>query len=91
MIEALTYRFRGHSMADPVYYRTRTEEQEWHPHDPIAALRARLLDDGTTTDADLTSIDQAVIAVVDDAVQYALNSAEPAVAAMYDVLYAGGR
>ena len=37
LVESVTYRFRGHSMADPAYYRTRDEEEHWRTaRDPIA-------------------------------------------------------
>ena len=38
-IEAMTYRFRGHSMADPTEYRAKSEEEEWRVKDPILALK----------------------------------------------------
>ena len=39
LVEAITYRFRGHSMADPEEYRTKEQVEEWRKRDPILALR----------------------------------------------------
>src|SRR4051812_15401370 len=45
LIEAVTYRYRGHSMADPEEYRTKEEVEEWRRLDPIAAFSRRLIDE----------------------------------------------
>ena len=49
MIEAMAYRFRGHSMADPAEYRTKIEEEQWRMRDPITVLKDQLLDDGVAS------------------------------------------
>ena len=46
LIEAVTYRFRGHSMSDPAEYRSRREERIWQERDPIKNLRRKMLHDG---------------------------------------------
>ncbi len=46
LVEAVTYRFRGHSMADPEQYRTKEEVERWRERDPIAAFAGRLTADG---------------------------------------------
>src|SRR5207245_8111162 len=49
LLEIKTYRFRGHSMTDPSYYRTREEEQQWRTtRDPIGIFDKKLLDIGDT-------------------------------------------
>lgn len=88
LIEALTYRFKGHSMADAVGYRTREEEAEWHPRDPIAVLRERLLESGEATEDALQVIDAEVRAEVDDAVRFADESPEPTMADVLASVYA---
>ena len=40
LVEAVTYRYRGHSMADPEEYRTKDEVEEWRPHDPVETFPA---------------------------------------------------
>jgi pyruvate dehydrogenase E1 component alpha subunit len=88
LIEAMTYRFKGHSMADAVTYRTREEEAEWRPRDPIPLFRERLVADGRATDAELTAIDLAVKAEVEDAVHFAEESPEPTMEDVLSSVYA---
>ena len=57
LLEMRTYRFRGHSLADPELYRSKEEVQRWQSFDPIAKFKDRLIGDGTLTDQDLTSIE----------------------------------
>ena len=46
LVEAVTYRFRGHSMADPEEYRTKEQVEEWRKRDPIATFADRLVAEG---------------------------------------------
>src|SRR5713226_6100531 len=53
LLEVKTYRFRGHSMTDPAYYRTREEEQQWrNTRDPIGIFEKKLLEQGIATQAE---------------------------------------
>ncbi len=79
LIEAVTYRFRGHSMSDPVEYRSKREERIWLERDPIKNLRKRLLTERGQDEAHLKEIDAAVEDVVEDAVRFADESPEPRV------------
>ncbi len=88
LIEAMTYRYKGHSMADAVTYRTREEEEQWHPRDPLVTYRHRLLEDAVAGEDELASIDREVEEVVNDAVRFAEVSPEPTVADMYRDVYA---
>jgi pyruvate dehydrogenase E1 component alpha subunit len=78
LIEAVTYRYRGHSMSDPGEYRSKREERIWQERDPIKRLRKRMLSDGRATEARFKEIDAEVAEIVDDAVKFADESAEPA-------------
>lgn len=49
-IEALTYRFVGHSRTDPAKYRPPGELERWRERDPLARTRAALLASGTSED-----------------------------------------
>jgi TPP-dependent pyruvate/acetoin dehydrogenase alpha subunit len=87
LVEAITYRFRGHSMADPEEYRTRDEVAEWRLRDPIASFAARLRDEGVLDDADLEEIDRHAVARVDAAVAFAEASPFPPPDSLYDDVY----
>ena len=90
LVEAVTYRYRGHSMADPEEYRTKEEVEEWRRHDPIVTFRSRLADEGVLSDEDAEKIDQEAIAAIDEAVEFADQSPFPDLASLYDDLYVYG-
>jgi pyruvate dehydrogenase E1 component alpha subunit len=79
LIEARTYRFRGHSMRDPAgaIYRTKEEVEREKQRDPIVLFSERCLKDGALTEADLKLIEKAVADQVDEAVAFAEASPEP--------------
>jgi len=70
-LEALTYRFRAHSMYDPERYRDKGEVERWKERDPIPALRAALVADGLLGDDDLAAMEADIAAELDDAVAFA--------------------
>ncbi len=90
LVEAVTYRYRGHSMADPEEYRTKEEVEEWRAHDPIAAFSERVTDEGELTEDDLKRMDDAAMAAVDEAVEFADASPFPDLASLYDDIYVMG-
>src|SRR5271157_5111550 len=76
LIEAKTYRYRGHSMSDPARYRTREEIQMMRTqHDPIDGARHRLEEMGVEESA-IGQIDEEVKAVIQQAVDFAQSSPE---------------
>jgi len=79
LIEAQTYRFRGHSMRDPAgaVYRTREEVERERQRDPIALFVDRCTREGVLTEADVASIERSVNDTVDEAVAFAEASPEP--------------
>jgi len=77
LIEAVTYRFRGHSMSDPVEYRSKREERIWLERDPIKNLRKRLLTERGQDEVHLKEIEAEVEDVIEDAVRFADESPEP--------------
>jgi len=88
LIEAVTYRFRGHSMSDPAEYRSRREERIWQERDPIKALRRKILHDRRATEARLDEIDNEVAATIEDAVKFAEESPEPSLDEIGKYIYA---
>lgn len=88
LIEAKTYRFRGHSVADPAKYRTKEEVQQWMARDPITILAQRIDTLGVATEAQLREIDAEVKAEIREAVAFAEASPDPAPESLYDFVYA---
>lgn len=77
ILEVMTYRYRGHSMSDPAQYRSKEEVAEYRTErDPIAALKARILE-ASGAEADLKALEAEIKAEVVDATQFALDSPEP--------------
>lgn len=90
VLEAITYRFRGHSVADAgLAYRTREEIEERKERDPLLRVRERLLDAGTT-EAELDAADEEAAAAVQRAVAFADSNPAPAVDALAAGVYAPG-
>ncbi len=87
LVEAVTYRFRGHSMADPEQYRTKEEVALWRERDPIATFGVRLLGEGVLEQAELERLDADAVAAVDAAVAFAEASPFPAPESLYDDVY----
>jgi len=90
LVEAITYRFRGHSMADPEEYRTREQVAEWRRRDPIALWAARLVEAGMLDEAAVEASERAAAAQVDEAVAFADASPFPAPESLYDDVYVLG-
>ena len=88
LIEALTYRFRGHSLADPDELRSPDEKQFWGNKDPIQRLEAYLIEHNLANQSELDEIKQKVQASVDDAVKFAEESPEPDPKELYRYIFA---
>src|SRR5688572_4422250 len=90
LVEALTYRFRGHSMADPEEYRSKEEVEEWRKRDPIETFGKRLVDEGALAEKDLEKLDEEAMHTVDEAVKFADKSPFPDLDSLYDDVYVYG-
>jgi pyruvate dehydrogenase E1 component alpha subunit len=91
LIEARTYRFRGHSMRDPAgaVYRTKEEVEREKLRDPIALFRARAIEAGALSEADVKAIEKDINDRVDEAVAFADASPEPPLEWLYTDIYQG--
>ena len=87
-VEAITYRFRGHSVADPATYRTKEEVEEWRKRDPILRMESYLKDNRMVTDDDIEATHAEVDARIQEAVDFAESSPFPAPDALYEDVYA---
>jgi Dehydrogenase E1 component len=90
LVEAFTYRFRGHSAADPEVYRTKEEVEEWRKKDPVKVFRDRLLDEQVISEKEVEEMRERIERRVLDAVEFADNSPEPPLESLYDHLYVIG-
>ncbi len=88
LIECLTYRFRGHSLADPDELRSKAEKEAWLARDPIKKFGAYLVEQNLASQAELKDIEKRIQAVVEDAVQFALESPEPDASELYNYVFA---
>lgn len=77
LIEAKTYRWRGHSRSDARKYRTRDEEKEWKTKDPIELFKNKLIEENILTEAAFLEIEEQVKKEIEAAVEFAENSPIP--------------
>jgi pyruvate dehydrogenase E1 component alpha subunit len=87
ILEVLTYRYRGHSAADPEVYREREEVEEWRRKDPIEAFARRCVEAGVLGEREVQEVRDKADAAVAEAVEFAEASPEPALDSMYESLY----
>ena len=90
LVEAFTYRYRGHSAADPEVYRSKDEVEEWRAKDPIETFAARAIEAGRLSQQDVDDIREHADEVITEAVRFADQSPEPALDSLYDHLYVVG-
>ncbi|MBH8560806.1 pyruvate dehydrogenase (acetyl-transferring) E1 component subunit alpha [Nostoc sp. CENA67] len=88
LIEALTYRFRGHSLADPDELRSKDEKEFWFSRDPIKKLGAYLVEQNLADEDELKAIERKIQDVIDDAVKFAESSPEPNPSELYRFVFA---
>ncbi|WP_209123989.1 pyruvate dehydrogenase (acetyl-transferring) E1 component subunit alpha [Alkalihalobacillus sp. BA299] len=88
IIEAKTYRWKGHSKSDAKKYRTREEEKEWREKDPIARLRDVMIDASIFTEEDAERLREEAKKEVEDSVEFAKNSPEPSLDTLMEDIYA---
>ena len=86
LIEVVTYRYRGHSMGDPERYRESDEIDKWRKDDPIGIFRAKLLEEGVS-ESILDEEELRVEKAIEEAIQFAEESPEPAPGTLFDYLY----
>ncbi len=77
LIEAMTFRFHGHVFGDAGNYIPKEELAEAIANDPYPRFRAKLITDGNATEDALAAIEADIESQLDEAVEYALNSAYP--------------
>jgi pyruvate dehydrogenase E1 component alpha subunit len=88
LLEAFTYRYRGHSAADPEVYRDPEEVDEWREKDPIESFAERCVGAGVLGEREVQQARDAAETAVVAAVEFAEASPEPPLDTMYENLYA---
>lgn len=87
LLEAVTFRYRGHSMADPELYRDKDEAEEWRQRDAIERFEEFLLSRDMLTEEEAEEIRQRAQDVVDEAVEFARDSEYPPEEDIYADVY----
>jgi pyruvate dehydrogenase E1 component alpha subunit len=87
LVEAETYRFRGHSMSDPGKYRTREEVEEMMKLDPIARFARHMVETLHVPQSELEAIDVQVQTAIEAAARFALKSPWPETQSMFEDVY----
>jgi pyruvate dehydrogenase E1 component alpha subunit len=88
LIEAKTYRWRGHSKSDRNLYRTQEEIQMWRERDPILRFRSFLIDEGILDETQAAAITREAKEAINAGVAFAEQSPEPDPAILEDAVYA---
>ncbi len=87
LIEAKTYRYKGHSRSDPATYRPEGELEQWQARDPINILAERMMDDGQLKAAQLTEMQMSAQKAVQEATEWALAQPYPPVEAVFEDIW----
>lgn len=90
VVEAFTYRYRGHSAADPEVYREKEEVAEWERKDPIESFGSQLVAAGIVDRDGIEGMRAEADRIVTEAVEFADASPEPDLDSLYDHLYVYG-
>ncbi len=89
VIEALCYRFRGHSVVDPDKYRSQEDKEKWRKADPIVAFEHELEKSGLADEEYFKNVRIEVDAEVQDIIKFADESPDPKPDDLYRYVYAG--
>jgi len=88
LINAVTYRYYGHSKSDKQRYRTKDEVATWRAKDPTVTFSERLVAAGVLTEVDVAALVAKAQQTIDDAIAWADTGPEPDVAHLTDDVYA---
>jgi pyruvate dehydrogenase E1 component alpha subunit len=87
LLEAITYRYSGHSMGDPERYRSKQEIEEWRARDPILRFAGYLSENEIADESTFEGINQAVEDELAEMVKFAEESPDPDEAALCEHVY----
>ena len=87
LVEAKTYRYKGHWEGDPLLYRTKDEVEEWMKKDPIDRLKKELLKDNILEEADIAKMKNEITSEIENAIEFARKSPEPLKESALDYIF----
>jgi pyruvate dehydrogenase E1 component alpha subunit len=89
LLEIETYRFRGHSMSDPIHghYRSKEEVERLKRSDPITLFGETLKEEGIATDQEFEDAEKRIKAIVEECVEFTENSPEPPIEELWKDVY----
>lgn len=89
LLEAKTYRWKGHSKSDAKKYRAREEEMDWrNNNDPMKRFKERVVSEGKLTEHQLDDVQEQARVEIEEAVKFAENSPMPSLDSVTEDVYA---
>lgn len=86
-LEAMTYRFSGHSMADPQNYRDKNETESWKSRDPITSFSHLLLNQKILSEEEIHDMEEDLEVELSEAISFAEESPFPDISALEEDVY----
>ena len=90
LVEARTYRYRGHSMSDPATYRSKEEVEKYKSEDPIIAFKTTLINEGKLEETRFQEMDREARRLAADSIKFAEESPEPPIEDLYKYTFLEG-
>ena len=87
LVEAISYRWFGHSTSDPGKYRTKEEVDEWKKKDPILKFRNYLVEKKLATVEELDALEKASHDAIDVAVEFGRKGPEPSPESAFEDIF----
>lgn len=88
LIEAKTYRYKGHSKSDPALYRPEGELDKWMARDPIDILSKRMIEENQLTEDEVAQLKLDAERAVQEATEWAMQLPDPPVSATFEDIWA---
>jgi len=90
LVEARTYRYRGHSMSDPATYRSKEEVDKYKSEDPIIAFKTILINEGKLEETRFQELDREARRLAADSIKFAEESPEPPIEDLHKYTFVEG-
>lgn len=87
LLEMRTYRYKGHSMSDPMKYRTKDELKEYQEQDPLTITAKVIEDNKWMSEKEFKAMDEKIKEIVEESVKFADESPDPKPEELYEDVY----